>query len=120
MCNDPHYFNNLVPDFTSIQLGDGKLIYSRGRGTIGNLQNIYFVPELRYNLLSISYLRDLGFTVSFDTEGNVILTDSAGKNQLLGTYCDGLYRTTGHPIEIEIHHRSHHLVLFTNSRGQHY
>jgi hypothetical protein len=75
MCNDPTYFKDIVPDFTQIELGDGKIIHSRGRGRIGNLENIYFVPDLRYNLLSISYLRDLGFTISFDTGGHVIPLD---------------------------------------------
>ena len=47
-------FSDYTPYKTSIQTAGG-VIHSTGRGTVGNLPNCLYVPELNVNLISTSY-----------------------------------------------------------------
>lgn len=69
-------FSNLVEDVQPVKLGDGKVIYTQGRGSIGNLHDVFYVPDLQFNLLSVSYLNELGLHVIFDKSGDVLVTDN--------------------------------------------
>ena len=59
-------FSNLVEDVQPVKLGDGNVIYTQGRGSIGNLHDVFYVPDLKFNLLSVSYLNGLGLHLIFD------------------------------------------------------
>ena len=121
MCYQLHAFSDLVSDCTSIRLGDGELIYTHGRGTVHNLPNIYYVPDLRFNLLSVRYLLDLGYTVTFRHDGTVHLSDSTSRSIPLGSFHDSLFRTTGHLFELNVQDKClltypvHHLSDSRNS-----
>ena len=94
MCYQPEVFHNLVPDNTPIYLGDGNVIYARGRGSIGILDNVYYVPSLKFNLMSVAYLNQLGFSVTFQSNGEVIMSHSNSHGQYtLGSYQNGLFHT---------------------------
>ena len=63
LCKDKHAFTGpLRYDHTPIYTASGEVIYSQGIGRIGNFDNIYYVPELQLNLLSVSYLNNLGLS----------------------------------------------------------
>jgi len=81
MCNNKVYFKNIVQDKTPILVGSGQIIYSQGRGSIGPLHDVYYVPDLTSNLLSISYLNKLGLSITFDANGKVYAAD----NNVYGT-----------------------------------
>lgn len=57
-----------------VKLGDNKMIQVEGKGTVSvltatgmkNVQNVYFIPKLSQNLLSIGQLTDNGYFVVFD------------------------------------------------------
>jgi hypothetical protein len=94
MCYQPEVFHDLVPDNIPIYLGDGNVIYARGRGSIGILDNVYYVPSLKFNLMSVAYLNQLGFSVTFQSNGEVIMSHSNSHGQYtLGSYQNGLFHT---------------------------
>jgi hypothetical protein len=90
MCNDRRFFSQLCDDYTPVKLADNNIIYTKGIGTIGNFPNIYFVPDLKYNLMSVSYLVELGFTVSFQ-KGCATLDDGCGKSEIFANQHGHLY-----------------------------
>ena len=94
MCKDKHAFTSLVPDKTPVRIADGSIIFTEGIGTIGNFHNIYYVPALEFNLMSVSYLNELKFDVTFKTDSTVIVQDLNGNQQILGTQKQGLFHTT--------------------------
>ncbi len=73
MCREQAAFTNLQPDRTPVTLADGKVIYTRGIGSIGNFNRIYYVPDLQFNLLSVSYLSELGLDVMLSSNGTVTI-----------------------------------------------
>jgi hypothetical protein len=46
MCYQLQFFTSLVPDSTPVKLDDGKIIYAKGKGTVSNLHDVYYVPDL--------------------------------------------------------------------------
>ena len=106
MCYQRNLFTNLSYVHIPIKLGDGNVIYALGRGTVANLKDIYYVPDLKFNLLSVSYLTNLGFIVSFLPSGSVTITDKYGNLHQLGFYENGIYRTYDNILDFnddEIH-----------------
>ena len=98
LCKDKHAFTGpLRYDHTPIYTASGEVIYSQGIGRIGNFDNIYYVPELQLNLLSVSYLNNLGLTVTFYAAPNKIVSikDLQGNEQLIGQNQNGLFHTVG-------------------------
>ena len=94
MCRDRAAFTTLYPDRTPVRLADGSVLYTQGVGSIGHFGNIYFVPDLQFNLLSVSYLNKLGFNVVFAIDKLVYVYDQQGNQQVLGSHQKGLYHTT--------------------------
>ena len=68
---DRSLFSDYTPYKTSIQTAGG-VIYSTGRGTVGNLQNCLHVPELNVNLISTSHACKSDNSLSFVIELGVL------------------------------------------------
>jgi hypothetical protein len=102
MCYQKEAFNYIVPDYTPVKLGNGQVIYSRGKGNVGNLTNVYYVPDLAFNLLSVTYLNNLGFEVIFTSTGSVIMKDSSNNVHNIGIYKDGLFKTDAEILKLDI------------------
>lgn len=75
----------------AVGMGTGRLISVDGDGIRKNvtLANVYHVPSLAGNLLSVSKIADLGFEVVFDKAGCKVL--QRGKVVLIGVRKGGLY-----------------------------
>ena len=104
LCKDKSAFTGpLRYDHTPILTASGQVIYTQGIGRIGNFDNIYYVPELQLNLLSVSYLNNLGLTVTFYAAPNKIVTikDLQGNEQQIGQNQNGLFRTVGNFFSLQ-------------------
>ena len=105
MCNNKDSFCDykelLVP--TNIEVGNGKCISAIGKGKInmkmklpdGNmksciLQNVLLVPELAYNLLSVSQITGLNKCIWF-SDNICKITDKNNKLLCTGSKCGKLY-----------------------------
>jgi len=97
MCRERDAFNDLQPNRTPIRLANNSIIFTQGIGTIGRFKNVYYVPELHFNLMSVSYLIQMGFEITFQKSGLVILTDSFGKQEIFGQRKEGLFVSTSKP-----------------------
>jgi hypothetical protein len=93
MCKDKDAFSTLNPMRVPVKVANGNTIYTAGIGRIGNFENIYYVPELTFNLISVGYLNDLGFTVTFNVDNTVTLQDLHGQTQVIGARQNGLFHT---------------------------
>ena len=84
MCNDVSLFSELRDQKNSekVILGDGCSLQTKGQGTVDlemfladgasrrcDLKNVLYVPELEYNLLSVSRAAEAGKTVKFNSSG---------------------------------------------------
>ena len=104
LCKDKDAFNGTLRyDHTPIITASGQVIYTQGIGRIGNFDNIYYVPDLQLNLLSVSYLNNLGLTVTFYAAPNKIVTikDLQGNEQQIGQNQNGLFRTVGNLFSLQ-------------------
>jgi hypothetical protein len=99
MCYQREVFSYLQPVHIPIKLGDGTIINARGKGNISNLTDIYYVPDLKFNLLSVSYLTNLGFIVSFSPTGTVNISDKHGNIHEIGAYENGTYHTKNNLLD---------------------
>lgn len=111
MVNNQSIFDVMTPDKTPIRLANGLVIWSEGIGSIGNLHNVYYVPALSHNLLSVSYLNKLGFSVTFNADSSVVITDKTGHNQIIGARSNGLYKSTVNLFDIDIQSSTGEYVL---------
>jgi Reverse transcriptase (RNA-dependent DNA polymerase)/gag-polypeptide of LTR copia-type/Integrase core domain/GAG-pre-integrase domain/Domain of unknown function (DUF4219)/Zinc knuckle len=76
---------------SSVKLGDSKTIQVEGRGTVSvmtaggvrYLQNVYFIPRLSQNLLSIGQLTSNGYEVNFN--GKVCTIKDESSDQLIAS-----------------------------------
>ncbi len=84
-CNNKEAFTNMSYKRTPITLADGSTIHTSGRGTVGEFNEVNYVPEFKHNLLSVNQLTLLGYTVVFTTDYDVIIHSHDGE-QRLGTY----------------------------------
>ena len=48
-----------------ITLADGSMISTTGKGTVGSFNDVNYVPEFKYNLLSVHQLTQQGYDVTF-------------------------------------------------------
>jgi hypothetical protein len=103
MCYQSEVFTDMIPDNTPVKLGDGEIIYARGRGTVGTLRDVYFVPDLKFNLLSVHYLNNLGLSVTFAADGHVIMSDANKAQYYLGNFKNGLFRTSSNSFQLSVH-----------------
>jgi hypothetical protein len=72
----------------TVQLGNKKEMQVEGKGTVGvdtshgkvkTLDNVQFVPNLGYNLLSVGQLMAGGYSIVFDNDACVITNKKSGK-----------------------------------------
>nr|KYP75006.1 Retrovirus-related Pol polyprotein from transposon TNT 1-94 [Cajanus cajan] len=73
MCGDEHLFKMLSKEeFGSVSFGDASKVVVKGRGTIwyqqrngkiGEIGDVYYVPDLKSNILSMGQLMEKGYSV---------------------------------------------------------
>lgn len=100
MVNQKAAFCSLRPDKTPISLANGSVIYSAGIGSIGPFNNVYYVPQLTKNLLSVSYLNEMNFAVTFHPNKSISMTDSTGNSIIIGQQSGNLYQTNSSLMNI--------------------
>ena len=105
MCNDKKQFDELKPlkDPERIKVGDGFYLKATLEGNVKlkviingkiktcTLRNVLHVPELSYNLLSVSKATDAGKLVFFDKDGCEIKSAKTNTILVQGTKRRGLY-----------------------------
>jgi hypothetical protein len=84
MCKDISMFDAMQTDNTPVKLANGTIIYTKGKGRIGNFNNIFYIPDLKHNLLSVGYLNDLGYSIIFNKDNTVFIKDNKGKETQFG------------------------------------
>ena len=92
-CTDRSQFTSFQPKRQSITLADGSVIQSSGRGTVDGFTEVNYVPEFKFNLLSVRCLTKIGYTVAFPQDGNVILIKDDTKT-ILGHHERGMFVTS--------------------------
>nr|GLL21955.1 uncharacterized protein LOC104612075 [Ipomoea trifida] len=90
MSNSRSLFENLnVSQKSEVRLGDDKKVQVDGKGTIAIctsngkkklLHDVFFVPSLAHNLLSVGQLMDNGLVILFDDGQCVIRDKKSGQN----------------------------------------
>ena len=100
MINQKAAFCSLRPDKTPISLANGSVIYSAGIGSVGPFNNVYYVPKLTKNLLSVSYLNEMNFSVTFHPNKSISLIDSTGNSIIIGRQSGNLYQTNSSLMNI--------------------
>ena len=113
MCNDKKQFYELRPldETEKIKVGDGFYLTAKMEGNVKlnvivngklktcTLRNVLYVPELSYNLLSVSKATDSGKQVSFDKNGCEIRSRRTKEILLQATKKRGLYYVNTSPEE---------------------
>ena len=68
MCADKTKFDtlNYLHRQVTIEVADGQHIYAEAVGTIGILEDVYYVPDLKKNLISISAFDKKGYSILFE------------------------------------------------------
>ena len=68
MCADKTKFDtlNYLHRQVTIEVADGQHIYAEAVGTIGILKDVYYVPDLKKNLISISAFDKKGYSILFE------------------------------------------------------
>ena len=103
MCNNAKMFAKFKSFKKAEDLGDGHVLEATGEGIVQvkmklpdgnvrrcNLRRVLFVPNLAYNLLSVSKAAEAGKTTQFDERGCQILTDD-GKVTAVAKRVGNLY-----------------------------
>ena len=105
MCTSRELFNdcNELQKIEKVTVGDGRLLKVVGRGTVGLLmrlpggkvqrcvlQDVLHVPDLAYNLVSVSKASERGKLTEFDGV-DCRFKNSDGKVVAMGTRCGSLY-----------------------------
>ena len=129
MCRDKSAFSSLVYDRTPVHLANGSVIYTQGKGSIGKFHDIFYVPDLDANLLSVSYLNRLGFNVQFLSDQRVYMQHQSSSEYILIGCLDhttALFTTGSSPTPIFNYYTSvtnssaPHTSLLTKTRSIHY
>jgi hypothetical protein len=90
MCPDISYFDFIDEYKGSISVGNGEKIQAHGKGTVGVLKDVLYVPDLIVGIISIGRLDAEGYKSIF-AESGVTVYDSEGQTFLSGTLRNGLY-----------------------------
>ena len=83
MCNDRRQFQKMkrLDEEVNVKIGDGNTVRANFEGTVKlrikainqvrkfKLKNVLFVPDLKYNLLSVSQASESGKSIQFDQNG---------------------------------------------------
>ena len=119
ICNDRNLFVKLDPLKIpiSVTLGDGRVLKATARGIVSlkmtydcgtrkcKLHDVLHVPDLSYNLLSVSKAVEKGITVKFDKS----IPDTNRKIITVAAKAGGLYHINTAPVEahsMTAHHGS--------------
>ena len=117
VCHDNSLFSELqnLEKPLDIVLGDGRTLKATGRGTVililesGSLRrkckfnDVLYVSELTYNLLSVSKAVDKGISFTF-SENECVIKDSQQKLITTATKVGSLYRVTGTKPKIRVNY----------------
>ena len=93
MCASRSKFDTfkVLPQPVSIEVADGNFIHAVAMGTIGLLTDVYYVPQLRRNLISISAFDKQGYGILFE-QGHAYMRSSPNEEfQLVGVLDGALY-----------------------------
>ena len=117
-CNHMSSSPNVIPSHTpsslpTIYTANGSSMHVSHQGTIStpnlSVSNVYHIPQLTHNLLSVGQLTELGFSLTFSSNGVVVQDPQTG--QIIGTA-----RKVGRLFElISLHLPSSHLYAPTVS-----
>jgi hypothetical protein len=108
MCPDISYFDYIENYYAPISVGNGAKIYAYGRGTVGVLKDVLYVPDMIVGIISIGRLDDEGFTSVFEGS-RVRIYDEENQLFLTGSKSNGLYY-----LDDEINAESLNYVLVAN------
>ena len=121
-CNHMSSSPNVIPSRTpssllTIYTANGSSMHVSHQGTIStpnlSVSNVYHIPQLTHNLLSVGQLTELGFSLTFSSNGVVVQDPQTG--QIIGTA-----RKVGRLFElISLHLPSSHLSAPTVSGTSH-
>ncbi|XP_052486429.1 uncharacterized protein LOC105801308 [Gossypium raimondii] len=108
MAADEKLFKDLGKTFASkIRIGDGNLIEAKGKGNVmintcsGNkVSDVFFVPDIDQNLLSVGQLVEKGYTLVF-RNGSCIVEDSLGHELVTVAMIDRCFMLDVSQIEIK-------------------
>ena len=95
MCASRSKFDtfNRLNSPVAIEVADGKHIHAVAVGSIGMLNNVYYVPQLRRNLISISSFDKQGFGILFENGHAYMRSSPAAEFELVGVLDGALYET---------------------------
>ena len=96
MCSSKLSFNDLTPLPTPvvIELADGNTIQSTEKGSIGILRDVYYVPDLKQNLISISAFDKQGYGILFEGGQVHMRVSKDHEFELVGILDGALYEST--------------------------
>ncbi|KAG7309402.1 hypothetical protein JYU34_005369 [Plutella xylostella] len=105
MCGNKSAMYDLISEKSiKIHLADGNMLHTAGRGSVKvllkdnnvkTISNVYYVPNLTVNLLSVSAMVQKGFEVVFSS-GMCKISDN-GVVVATGTLCNGAYQLDTKP-----------------------
>jgi hypothetical protein len=78
----------------AIEVADGKIIQATAVGTIGILEDVYYVPELQRNLISISAFDKKGYGILFENGEVFMRKTSTSEFELVGLRDGALYEAS--------------------------
>ena len=96
VCNRFEMFNSLEDVRRPIVCANGEITYALGIGCIGSLANVLYAPEFVANLVSISMLEQLGFSINFKDSRCTLYSQSLSpEGIIIGSKTkEGLYACT--------------------------
>ena len=69
ICWIREYFDEIEDNASlKITIGNGASYYAKGKGRIGEINNVYYVPDLRFNLLPVGVFADHGYELTFGAD----------------------------------------------------
>ena len=77
----------------SIELADGKVITAHAKGSIGILKDVYYVPDLKQNLISISSFDKQGYGILFENGQVHMRSHKEAEFELVGVLDGALYES---------------------------
>ena len=116
MVNNKKFFSTFSPTYTNISQGDGSQIIASGIGDIGPLKNVLFVPQLKYNLLSVSYFTKLGFKILFDTDDSVKIIDKNNQTLTIGNRSNKLFYSNNSILDLQIINSENCFIVKINNK----
>ena len=116
MVNNKKFFSTFSPTYTNISQGDGSQIIASGIGDIGPLKNVLFVPQLKYNLLSVSYFTKLGFKILFDTDDSVKIIDKHNHSLTIGNRNNKLFYSNNSILDLQIINSENCFIIKNNNK----